>query len=238
MNEIVKISAKNLGILSLKNYCPRCFYLKLKMGFRIPFQIFPGIFSSIDSYSKKITWGYCAKYGKPPQWFSSWGKFKTVIPAPHHSKFHFTDEKTGIKLTGVPDDIFLMDDGRYFIVDYKTAKFTGNQDLLMPIYLVQLNGYAYIFEKLAMGKIGGIGLCYYEPQGDAPVEQDIDNFLQQDGFSMPFKAYLKRLELNPEGIVNPLMKQVREIWDKGQVPQAKEGCKDCQLLGEMMKLNQ
>jgi len=30
-------------------------------------------------------------------------------------------------LTGVPDDIFIMADGRYFIVDYKTAKYTGNR---------------------------------------------------------------------------------------------------------------
>ena len=237
MNEPIKISAKNLGVLALKNYCPRCFYMKLKMGFRIPYQIFPGIFSSIDSYSKKITWSHVAKYNKVPQWFSPWGKFKTVIPAPHHSKFHFTDERTGIKLTGVPDDIFQMEDGRYFIVDYKTARFTGNQDSLMPIYRVQLNGYSLIFEKLGLGKIGGIGLCYYEPQGQAPVERDIGGFIRQDGFVMPFQAHLKRLELNPEGVVNPLLKQVRKIWDMKQVPAAKEGCRDCQLLGEMMKLS-
>lgn len=238
MDKIVKISAKNLGVLALKDHCPRCFYMKLKMGFRIPYQIFPGIFSTIDSYSKKITWGYCAKYGKLPQWFNPWEKFVKPIPAPHHSKFHFTDEETGIKLTGVPDDIFLMEDGKYFIVDYKTARFTGNQDSLLPIYQVQLNGYALIFEKLGMGKIGGIGLCYYEPQGQAPVERDIENFLYQDGFVMPFKAHLKKLELNPVGVVMPLMKQVRKIWDSKQVPAAREKCKDCQLLGEMMKLSQ
>ena len=34
---------------------------------------------------------------------------------------------------------------------------------------MQLNGYAMIFEKLGMGKVGGLGLVYYEPQGDAPT---------------------------------------------------------------------
>ena len=63
----------------------------------------------------------------------------------------------------MPDDIFIMADGRFFIVDYKTARFTENQDKLIGMYRVQLNGYAYIFEKLGMGMVGGLGLCYYEP---------------------------------------------------------------------------
>ena len=59
MNEKqIRISAKNLGQLVLDDFCPRCFWLKLKLGFKLPFQIFPGIFSTIDSYSKKITWQY------------------------------------------------------------------------------------------------------------------------------------------------------------------------------------
>jgi hypothetical protein len=53
-NQTIQISAKNLGILALPEYCPRCFWLKLKLQFKLPYQIFPGIFSSIDSYSRKI----------------------------------------------------------------------------------------------------------------------------------------------------------------------------------------
>ena len=37
------------------------------------------------------------------------------------------------------------------------------------MYQVQLNGYAMIFEKLGLGKVSGLGLVYYEPQGDAPT---------------------------------------------------------------------
>ncbi|MBN1618759.1 PD-(D/E)XK nuclease family protein [Candidatus Dojkabacteria bacterium] len=236
MNEILKISAKNLGILALKDHCPRCFYLKLKMGFRIPYQIFPGIFSTIDSYSKKITWSHFAKHDKAPAWFGKIGKCRRVIPVPHHSKFYYIDEQLGFRLTGLPDEIVELEDGTYVIIDYKTSRYTNNQDHLLPIYKVQLNGYAHIFQKLGMGKVSGIYLLYYEPQGQAPVERDVDELIRQDGFVMPFTAHLKRLELNPEGIVNPLLKRVRKIWDKGQVPQANEGCKDCQMLEQMMKL--
>ena len=167
--EIVRISAKNLGQLALPDYCPRCFWIKLKLQFKLPFQIFPGIFSTIDSYSKKITWQYFDKHKTVPPWFKSFGNFTGLLPVPHWSKFFIVDSKIGIKLNGMPDDIFIMADGRYFIVDYKTAKFSDAQDALLPLYVVQLNGYAYIFEKMGMGKVGGLGLCYYEPQGDAPV---------------------------------------------------------------------
>jgi len=206
-NNILQISAKNLGQLALPDLCPRCFYLKLKLQFKLPWQIFPGIFSTIDSYSKKITWQYFEKYEVVPPWFKPLGEFTGLLPVPHWSKFSIIDSETGIKLTGVPDDIFVLADGRYFIVDYKTAKYTGNQDALLPMYRVQLNGYAYIFEKLEMGKVGGLGLCYYEPQGDAPLD-DLETVLVDDGFVMPFKAYLKDIELNAEGIVRPLLKEV------------------------------
>lgn len=236
MNEPIKISAKNLGTLALKDYCPRCFYLKLKMGFKIPYQIFPGIFSTIDSYSKKITWSHFAKYDKAPEWFEKIGKCRRVIPVPHHSKFFYVDSQTGIRLTGIPDEIIELEDGTYAIIDYKTSRYTNTQDQLLPVYKVQLNGYAYIFEKLGMGKVSGIYLLYYEPQGDAPLEENLDKLIRQDGFVMPFKAHLKKLELNPDGLVMPLMDQVRTIWDRKQVLAAKEGCRDCQMLGEMMNL--
>jgi hypothetical protein len=33
----------------MKGFCPRCFWISRRA--RLPWQIFPGIFSSIDSYS-------------------------------------------------------------------------------------------------------------------------------------------------------------------------------------------
>jgi hypothetical protein len=81
-------------------------------------------------------------WGVPP-WFKPFGEFTGLLTVPHWSKFFTVDSETGIKLNGMPDDIFKMADGRYFIVDYKTAKFTDNQDKLLPLYVVQLNGYAY-----------------------------------------------------------------------------------------------
>ena len=50
----LRISAKNLGAFALPGFCPRCFWLQLRVENRLPFQIFPGIFSSIDAYTKRV----------------------------------------------------------------------------------------------------------------------------------------------------------------------------------------
>ena len=234
-NEQIRISAKNLGQLALPNYCPRCFWIKLKLNNKLPWQIFPGIFSTIDSYSKKITWQYFEKFNRVPPWFDPYGDFTGLVPVPGWSKFCIDVEQFNIQLTGVPDDIFIMEDGRYFIIDYKTAKYTGNQDALLPMYQVQLNGYAYIFEKLGMGEIGGLGLCYYEPQGDAPTV-NFETVLQDDGFLMPFRAHLKKIELDPEGVVLPLLKEVRRFGGMEKAPGGRDGCGDCEILSRIMSI--
>ena len=231
--EPIRISAKNLGQLALPDYCPRCFFIRLKLNNKLPWQIFPGIFSTIDSYSKKITWQYFDKFKKVPPWFKPFGKFTGLLKVPHWSKFFVVDSKIGIKLNGMPDDIFIMEDGRYFIVDYKTAKFTDNQDALLPLYGVQLNGYAYIFEKMGMGKIGGLGLCYYEPQGNAPTVS-FETVLQDDGIVMPFVAHLKRIKLDPGGTVLPLLKEVRKMVGRKKAPGSRDGCRDCGMLEEVV----
>ena len=229
----IRISAKNLGQLALSDYCPRCFYIKLKLNNKLPWQIFPGIFSTIDSYSKKITWQYYKRYKKVPQWFNEFGNFVGLLSVPHWSKFFIVDSETGITLTGVPDDIIIMADGRYFIVDYKTARLTDLQDSLIPLYAIQLNCYALIFEKLGMGKIGGLGLVYYEPQGDSPVV-NIDAVKKEDGFVMPFVAKLKGVKLDAEGVVMPLLKVVREMVSRDVVPKGRKGCEDCRRVEEVV----
>jgi len=233
-NEIIQISAKNLGYLALPNHCPRCFYLKLRLGFKLPWQIFPGIFSSIDSYSKKITWGYYQKYNRLPPWFNKFGKFAKPVPSPHFSKFFIVDADMNVKLTGVMDDVFLCEDGSFFIVDYKTARFTENQDKLLPVYKVQLNGYAYIFDRMGMGKVGGLVLVYYEPQTEVDADR-FDSLLLERGFNMNFKAHLLKLDLDAEGVVKPLLKKVRELGDREDVPEGRRGCEDCGKLGEIIK---
>ena len=68
---------------------------------------------------------------------------------------------------------------------------------------------------------GGLGLVYYEPQGDAPTVS-FETVLQEDGFSMPFRAHLKKVKLASEGVVLPLLKVVRMYADMEKAPKGIE----------------
>lgn len=182
--EQIRISAKNLGAFALPDFCPRCGWIKLHCP-NLPFQIFPGIFNSIDSYSKKITNLHFAKHNKTPVWLSDFGEIGNPIKAPQHSKFNILDEETAILLTGSPDEMLRKSDGSHFIIDYKTAKFTGTQDELFPMYEAQLNAYAYIGDRCGFKPVVGLGLVYYEPLTDITTDE-INSFLLDKGFSMHF----------------------------------------------------
>ena len=217
--------------------CKRCFYIKLKLNQKLPWQIFPGIFSSIDSYSKNITWTYFEKYKKLPPWFSPFGDFIEPISVPHHNRFYIIDEKTNIRLTGTPDDIFRKRDNSYSIIDYKTARFSKYQDKLFPIYKVQLNGYALIGNKVGFNPVSSLLLIYYEPQTHLLDEkpEEIISVMKEEGFLMPFMAHILEVELEPEGIVEPLLEEVRRLGDMEDAPEGAENCEDCRRLGEVIQ---
>ncbi len=203
------------------------------MGFKLPFQIFPGIFSSLDSYQKKIIHSYFDKHRHLPPWLQSLGQ-GTPMDIPSLSEFRYHDSATDILLTGVPDELLQMPDSSIFIGDYKTAKHTGNQDALLPIYTTQLNGYALITEHIGVGEVSGLGLIYFEPQTDIDGI-DVDALINSAGFNMKFAAKILPIELNLD-MIPPLMQRVRQICDMDAAPEGRTGCKDCGLLNELMGL--
>ena len=75
MSEPITISAKNLGGVAMPGFCPRCFWIQMH-GEGIPYQIFPGIFSSIDGYTKRLVHGWFDRHLNPPPWLSQLGKIK------------------------------------------------------------------------------------------------------------------------------------------------------------------
>lgn len=266
----IRMSAKNLGELKLDKFCERCFWIKLHCENRLPFQIFPGIFSSIDSYTKKITNVYFERpldsyskgitdisfeYRLPlqapilafinayrkaitgihferhtrlPGWFADFGPLGEPVDVPGYRTFNVHHQQTDILLVGVPDEILRKPDGSYFILDYKTAKFTATQDTLLPLYRVQLNTYAYIGERVGFRPVSGLGLLYYEPQTEV-TETNIDSLIRGDGFSMSFCGKSLPIELNIQEIPS-LLERARDIYDRAKPPLGREGCRNCELL--------
>lgn len=226
----LRISGKNLGSLALADVCDRCIWLKLRMQQRMPYSIFPGVFSSIDSFTKNLMHGYIDAHDAPPAWLVGLGDVVGYLPPPHWSTFRMMDLRTGVLLTGAPDGVFVLRDGRLVIVDYKTAKFTPNQDMLRPMYGVQINVYALIAEHIGMGRVAAAALLYTEPETRATRPDDL---VRANGVVLPFSTHVEFVELQPER-VPPLLARARDLYEMETPPAPREGCRDCALVDQMV----
>jgi hypothetical protein len=233
MPDPITISAKNLGGVAMPGFCARCFWITMHAE-GVPYQIFPGIFSSIDAYSKRLVHGWIDRYKGAPPWLAELGDIKGYVNPPHYTKFSILDKESNVVLRGTPDGIFVMRDDSHLIVDYKTAKFSVNQDELFPIYEVQLNAYAMIGEQKGIAPVSGLALVYTEPvTDDAAARKEANQ--TGTGFLMEFGAHIRPVGLAPE-IIPPLLARVREIHDQKSPPKPQEGCKDCVKLQSIIDL--
>lgn len=192
----------------------------------------PGIFSSIDGFSKRAILASYEKTGHFPPWIA--GRWSDVRPlkSPPHTTFRITDPETGVTLTGVPDLMLGLSRRRLAILDLKTARFSDHQDSLLPMYQTQLIGYALIAEGLGMGHVEALGLVYGEP----PANDDnrgLDALVGDQGFSMPFKATAMPIELD-RAMIRPLLRKAKTLLEMENPPEGQEGCKDCRLVDELI----
>jgi hypothetical protein len=234
-NTPMRISAKNLGILALPDCCERCFWMRAHLAWKSPWAIMPGIFSSIDGFSKRAILASYEKTGHFPPWIAGRWAEARPLPTPHHSTFRLTDPATGIVLTGVPDLMLGFPNRRLAILDLKTARFSKHQDFLLPMYQIQLVGYAMIAEGLGMGLVEALGLVYGEP----PANDDnkgLDTLVGDQGFSMPFKATAEPVELD-RSIIPPLLKRAKAILEMEKTPAYGESCKECELVREVARIS-
>jgi len=208
-NKLKIISAKDLGKLALPDFCPRCFWIERHLG--NPPSIFPGIFSTLDAVTKRSAHRAFAEKGSPPKWLSISDAIE-IEEGDTYFKLPIQDK--GWVLVGKPDDIFKLKDGSYHIVDYKTAKFTGRQDELFPMYEIQLNAYAYLAEKYGFEPVRKLSLIYCQPK------DDLDN---DENFSLSFTVHYLEVPLDLEKVLS-LLSRAREIVDQDKPPEARYDC--------------
>lgn len=229
----IQISAKNLGAIDSHDFCERCFWLQTQLralGSNAPWQIFPGIFSSIDVFTKNVIHDYFDRGGQVPPWLNArpFAGAKGYVDPPHHSKFRVLDDAGDppVLLTGEADGIFELDDGTYLIADYKTARYSKGQDKLLPVYEAQLNAYARIAEEhFGPGtKVSGLALIYMEPP--EPKAEIMDDAVTMTGFEMHYRAKVVELSLDGNKIPR-LLDEARRLHSLAEMPAAAEGCGHC-----------
>lgn len=228
------ISAGTLGDFAMPNFCPRCFWIKLRC--KVPFQIpMPGIFNSIDSYMKNVVREYYDKEGKLPEWFPYLGDVVKLERIPSYSQFGVTDPQTGITLRGTLDHVFQLQGVTYHIVDYKTARLTAAQDELFPKYEVQLNAYAYIGNRTFFSPVSGLSLIYLDPDTDLYSNPDLLN-RSHDHLMLGFTPKVKNVDIKPDNFIEELLQRVNEINEKEVPPEHTYAGQDCQLLENLIQI--
>lgn len=236
-NEI-RIAAKALAELNMPDFDPQLFWVKSKMKFKTPFGIFPGIFSTLDKYQKDLATLNRTFKGQFPTWIC--GDIAEAIPCPHWSKFCFTDEETGITVSGAMDDCFLKKDGFLLISDNKLAKVTDTQDKLRPLYEAQLNIYATIAKKIGLGEASELQLVYHEPVTTGiDTTEDFDKIYLGDEYLLKFNPKVIEILLD-SGLTSRLLRKAKEILSMDYPPEALDGkiSKDLELVLEMAKAYQ
>ena len=222
------ISATELGTYARSRFCPRCAWIRLHIK-NLPYQSFPGIFSSIDRYNKLIVHNHFDREGHAPPWLAELGEPGDYLEPPHWSKFKTLDEESGITLRGEADGIFKLRDGSYVIVDYKTSRYSPAQQGMFKNYEVQLNAYAFIAERHGISPVSKLALVYMEPATDKETALEA-SLVDSLGFAMGFRAKIVEVGLQKEKLLRPLLRKARSIWDMEVPPTGARDCKDCALL--------
>jgi len=227
MGGVIRISVRRLAEVT-EGGCPRCFWITSHLP--IPYQMpFPGVLGEIDRATKQVIRDHVDRHGRLPDWFPRLGRVVGYVP-PHRLRwqvFQVEDRRLGLVLRGEPDEIFRLADGSYHIVDYKTARLTEGQESALAAYEVQLNGYAYIARRLGYTPLSGLSLVYLEPRRFHPT---------RDGsrVALLFRAVRRRVRLDPEGIIPPLLRRAREILTCPTLPPGHPECRDCEVLMQLL----
>ena len=231
------ISATELGSYAGFGFCLRCAWIRMHVK-SLPWQGFPGIFSSIDRYTKLVIVNHLAREGLLPPWMAGIGDAREYIDPPHWSKFKAEDENTGVTLRGEADAIFRLSDGTCAIIDYKTSRYNPDHRSQHRAYRAQLNGYAWIGQRLDLPPVSRLALVYMEPATDDSSVSDA-RAVDDAGFALGFRPRVVDVDLDPDRLIPPLLRQAARINSLPAPPEPRDGCRDCAALdGLLAALNE
>jgi hypothetical protein len=234
MGDEVKITGKNLGWLELKKYCPHCLWFLLQFGFHPPYSGFGGaVWKWMETMQRTTVHHLLKRDSCLPDEFDPFCDICSPIEFPnHHSKFGYV-HKSGVYVYGVADDIFELKNGNLCLIDYKSAKYKGEDDDFFPQYRVQVVAYSNIAEYgLNLGTVDRGGLMYWEAEVDRfdPAKQ-----YKNGRISPSWKVGTLEIEIDYQ-ILDPLMEEVKKVWNSRVPPEGAAGCKECKKLAQLFAI--
>jgi hypothetical protein len=224
----LRIASKALAHFHKPDACARCLWLKLKVGQKLPYQSFPGIFNSIDAYTKRVVAFAVAQQFLHQPWLMALPPLAGPVAVPHHSKYQVQHQASGILLTGAPDAIFQCRDKAHILLDYKTAVYSAKQAALLPFYTAQLHAYKYIGERTGFAPIERLYLVYAQPLTEQLHAHDRGNHTH-GGFKLGFQLHTHEILYQP-GLIDGLLAMARGLFERATAPTGRPGCEDCTAL--------
>jgi hypothetical protein len=224
------ITPKRLGQIQMATYCARCFWYLLRLKFHPPFDHFGGaIFKKMEQLQMAIVGNLLDNDGQLPEEFAPFCNLTSRVEYPRHwSKFKYRHE-SGVMLYGEPDEIFNASDGSIVVVDHKSARYKGGDDPFLPCYRIQVIGYSNIAELgLELGEVSKGGLFYWEIDDDA-VKSDPAKFYRDEKLWAPFAVKTHAIDID-YSLLDPLLKEVKQLWNADTPPDGAEKCDDCKKL--------
>jgi len=213
--EHFKLSPSDLTFLW--DECKRCFYLKIRSGFKRPGLPFPRIFGTIDLLMKDIYLGnstHKISPDLPPGKAILAGRWVRSEP------IHLPGFSSTCYIQGIYDTVVQLDDGSYGIVDFKT---TTPKDSHVAFYGRQLNAYAYALQhpapnKTKLAPVSIMGLLCFDPNGMDELPED----------ALALKGPLTWVEVpvDEAGFLE-FLSGVMDVLDKPEPPEANPDCQFC-----------
>ncbi len=226
MNE-PRITPTKLAALCAPGFCPRCYWRLLRLEFKKPFLFpLPAIMQHLDKHQKQGAIVSLRDEGELPKFFGPFASATEVVPVASLSGYH---EPTKLKLFGKPDLVLKAEDGTLMVLDNKTADVKAEDHPLSAAYRVQVNFYAYLLTHAEMAQeVSRAGLVYYV---FSPVkDDDIPDYFSDYEVLARFEPKAQEVELDPDRIIPPLLKKVRQLLDLTEAPEPKADCPDCELI--------
>lgn len=203
--------------LNLVNECPRCFWYAHVGGIPRPRGIFPGIMGAIDRLIQAETSKYAGK-GKP-KWLLPWTSEGVI----RGGTKRLSMKRREYSITGIYDELVVMDNGSVVIVDYKTAAKPHSEADTKKYYELQLDMYALLCEANGLKPAETAYIIYTTPDLLGRYLQDfnkdhiIDFHFRVTHVPIPVSASRAR------GTVTRAL----EICMQTEAPMASKGCEYC-----------
>lgn len=226
----LRISPRYLGQMLVVDFCARCFWYLVQMMFKVPFDHpMPGLMYNLDNFEKAIVLAHHSQHEALPKWLDD---LDCLAPAEFPSKLTMEFPKHDITLVGMPDAVYKKANGKLCLVDYKTARYKGEDDPFLPVYQTQLLGYVHLLEANKVGTVETAALVYFE---NMLKDEGLDplGLLTDEGFNVPFRVKIHEVKID-RGALEPLLKQFRAVADRRMPPEGNDKCKNCGRLQKLL----